>query len=86
VGLTGDKLTNMKTQEELWAQYERLKAAELYEEAGKVLDLIDPISDEEWFRIVSEAPEVDETIPQFISERFLALDARLAKRRTRRVG
>lgn len=52
----------MKTQEELWAEYERLKELELYEEAGKVLDLIEPISDEEWLKILHDAPLDDEPL------------------------
>ena len=65
----------MKTQEELWVEYERLKAAELYDEAGKVLELIDPISDEERRRMSSEAPEVDELLPEFIRKRIEAFHA-----------
>jgi hypothetical protein len=75
----------MRTQEELWAEYERLKAAELYEEAGKVLDLIEPISDEERLRIFQNAEEVDEPLPQVIRERMEAYDA-AARAYARRAG
>ncbi len=75
----------MKTQEELWAEYERLKDAELYEEAGKVLDLIEPIGDEEWQRILAEAEEVDEPVPAFIRERVEAYEAAV-NRNGRRAG
>jgi hypothetical protein len=47
----------------------------LYEEAGKVLDLIEPISDEEWLRVFADAPEVDEALPAFIRERIDAFEA-----------
>ena len=75
----------MKTQEELRAEYERLFEAEDYEAAARILDLIDPVSDEEWLRAFSEAPEVDEPVPAFIRERSRSLDAVLA-RRSRQAG
>ena len=78
-------MAGMKTQEELWAEYERLKAAELYEEAGKVLDLIEPISDEERLRIFRDAEEVDEPVPAFIRERVQAYEAAVT-RTGRRAG
>ena len=49
----------MKSQEELWAEYERLKQAEDWEAALKLLDLIEPVSDEEWHRRLREAPMDD---------------------------
>ena len=52
----------MKTQAELRAEYDRLFEAEDYESAGKVLDLIEPISDEEWLKILEEAPPEDEEL------------------------
>ncbi len=75
----------MKTQEELRAEYDRLFEAEDYAAAGKVLDLIEPISDEEWLKILHSAPETDEPVPEFIRERSRVLDAILAKR-GRRAG
>ncbi len=73
----------MKTQAELRLEYERLFEAEDYEAAGKVLDLIEPISDVEWLAVFANAPEVDEPVPEFIRERSQALDALLAKQRRR---
>ncbi|PWB46828.1 MAG: hypothetical protein C3F10_04365 [Dehalococcoidia bacterium] len=75
----------MKTQAELRAEYDRLFEAEDYEAAGKVLDLIEPISDEEWLKIVHLAPETDETVPEFVRESSRVLEAILAKR-GRRAG
>lgn len=75
----------MKTQAELRAEYDRLFEAEDYEAAGKVLDLIEPISDEEWLKIVHSAPETDEPVPKFVRESSRVLDAILAKR-GRRAG
>ncbi|MBE0609723.1 MAG: hypothetical protein IH609_10110 [Dehalococcoidia bacterium] len=60
----------MKTQAELRAEYDRLFEAEDYAAAGKVLDLIEPISDEEWLRVFAEAPQVEEKVPEFIRERI----------------
>lgn len=65
----------MKTQEELWAEYERLKEAEDWEAALKLLDLIEPVSDEEWLRAWADAAEVDEPIPQFIRDRIASFEA-----------
>lgn len=70
----------MKTQEELRQEYDRLFEAEEYEAAAKILDLIEPISDEEWLRIVAAAPEVDEPVPAFIRERIAAHEASRARR------
>ena len=64
---------------------ERLKTEERYEEAG-VLDLIDPLSDEEWLAKIADAPVTDEPVPEFVRERYATLDARLAERATKRVG
>ena len=75
----------MKTQEELRREYDCLFEAEDYEAAGKVLDLIEPISDEEWLKILQSAPETDEPVPEFIREGSRVLDAILAKQ-GRRAG
>ena len=75
----------MKTQEELRAEFDRLFEAEDYEAAGKVRDLIEPISDEEWLKIFADAPETDELPPEWVRERSRELDAVLAKR-GRRAG
>ncbi|GMV84742.1 MAG: hypothetical protein AMXMBFR80_06000 [Dehalococcoidia bacterium] len=75
----------MKTQEELRAEFDRLFEAEDYEAAAKVLDLIEPISDEEWLKILADAPETDEPLPEWVRERSRELDAVLAKR-GRRAG
>jgi hypothetical protein len=78
-------MVTMKTQEQLRAEYDRLFEAEEYEAAARILDLLDPISDEEWLRIVNDAPEVDEPIPDFIRERSRALEGVFA-RRSRQAG
>lgn len=54
----------MKTRAELRAEYDHLFEAEDYEASGKVLDLIEPISDEEWLKIVHNAPPEDEELPR----------------------
>lgn len=75
----------MKTQDELRREYDRLFEAEDYEAAGKVLDLIEPISDEEWLKILQSAPETDEPVPEWVRARSRQLDAVLI-RRSRRAG
>jgi hypothetical protein len=50
-----------------------------------VLDLIEPISDDEWLKIVRMAAETDEPVPEFIRESSRVLDAILA-RQGRRAG
>lgn len=52
----------MKSRTELLAELDELKAAERWEEALQLLDLIEPISDEEWFRKLAEAPLDDEPV------------------------
>ena len=69
----------MKTQDELWAEYDRLTAAEDYEAAGRVLDLIEPISDEEWRKKLDEAPMDDEPVSDELRRRFEAFEAALAR-------
>lgn len=64
----------MKTQDQLWAEYERLKAEERWDEALELIAALEPISDEEWLRIWADAPQVDEPIPQFIRERINAFE------------
>lgn len=83
---TSGKLRRMKTQDELRREYEQLLEAEDFEAAGKILDLIEPISDEAWLKILHDAPLDDEPVPEFIQERSRALDAILAKQRGLRAG
>ncbi|MGE0601598.1 MAG: hypothetical protein AB7J35_19620 [Dehalococcoidia bacterium] len=76
----------MKTQAELRAEYDRLFEAEDYEAAGRILDLIEPISDQEWHAILDSAPIDDEPVPEFIRERFETLKAVLAAAAAREAG
>ena len=74
----------MKTQDELWAEYERLKEAEDYEAAGKILDLIEPISRGAWLTVLRDAPLDDEPVSpaqrKRLDEAHAALD-RVASQR-----
>ena len=76
----------MKTRDELLAEYDRLFEAEDYEAANKVLDLIEPVSDEEWLAAMRSAPEVDEPVPEFIKQRSRELAALLRGRRQLAAG
>jgi len=76
----------MKTQAELRAEYDRLFEAEDYEAAGKVLDLIEPISDEEWLKILEEAPPEDEELSPKEVERLRELTAALSRKADIRAG
>ncbi len=70
----------MKTQDELRREYEQLFEAEDYEAAGKVLDLIEPISDEAWLKILHDAPLDDEPLTPTEKQRIAEFDAFLARR------
>lgn len=76
----------MKTQEELRAEFDRLFEAEDYEAAGKVLDLIEPISDDEWLKILEEAPPEDEALSPKEVERLRELTAALSRKADIRAG
>lgn len=72
----------MKTQAELRADFERFMAADMLDEAEAVLDLLEPLSDEEWRRMLDEAPLDDEPLTD---EDRVAL-AEAAGRRERRAA
>ena len=76
----------MKTQAELWAEYERLKEAEEYEAAGRLLDLIEPISREEFNAILDAAPFDDEPLSPEVRKVLDEAHAALARIPERRVG
>jgi hypothetical protein len=71
----------MKTQAELRADFQRFLAADMLDEAEAVLDEIEPASDDEWRRILDEAPLDDEPLSD--AERS-SLDAAAARRELRR--
>ncbi|MGB4861478.1 MAG: hypothetical protein WBO97_03375 [Tepidiformaceae bacterium] len=70
----------MKTQDELRREYEQLLEAEDFEAAGKILDLIEPISDEAWLKILHDAPLDDEPLTPKEEQRIAEFDAFLARR------
>lgn len=76
----------MKTQEELRAEFDRLFEAEDYEAAGKVLDLIEPISTEEWLKILHDAPLDDEPVTDPDRRRLDEVHTSLDRALGRRVG
>lgn len=76
----------MKTQEELWAEYEQLKAEERWDEALKLLDVIDPVSDEEWRRRLDRAPLDDEPVTEADRRRLDEVHASLDRSLGRRAG
>lgn len=76
----------MKTQEELRAEYDRLFESGDYEAAAKVLDLIEPISDEEWLRVLHDAPLDDEPVSPVDRRRLDEVHASLDRALGRRVG
>ena len=55
-------LPEMKTQEELRADFQRFMDADMLDEAEAVLGQLEPLSDEEWQRFLSEAPLDDEPV------------------------
>jgi len=76
----------MKTQDELWAEYGRLKAAEEWEAALKLLDLIEPVSDEEWRRRLLEAPLDDEPVSPRLRKDLDEFHASLERQSAKRAG
>ncbi len=52
----------MKTQTELLEELDHLKAEERWDDALKLLDLIEPVSDEEWFQELAGVPIDDEPL------------------------
>jgi hypothetical protein len=76
----------VRTQEQLWAEYEQLKQEERWEEALKLLDLIEPVSDEEWRRRLDEAPLDDEPVTETDRRRLDEVHASLDRALGRRAG
>ncbi|MGE3076611.1 MAG: hypothetical protein AB7N24_21295 [Dehalococcoidia bacterium] len=76
----------MKTQAELRAEYDRLFEAEDYEAASKILDLIEPISDDEWHAILDNAPLDDEPVSEDLRRRLDEAHAMLARIPKQQVG
>ena len=72
----------MDKQEDLWAEYDRLIESEDYEAAGRILDLIPPLSDEEWLKKLRDAPLDDEPVSPRLRKKLDAIRASL----TRTVG
>jgi len=76
----------MKTQDELRAEYDRLFEAEEYEAAGKILDLIEPISREVWLKILRDAPLDDEPVSPAQRKRLDEAHAALERVASQRVS
>ena len=60
-------LSSVKTQEELRNELQRLFEADLLDEAEALLETLEPLSDEDWDKMLAEAPLDDE--PATESER-----------------
>ena len=67
----------MKTEQELWAEYDRLMEAEDFEAASKILDIIPPLSDEEWLKKAREVPLDDEPVSPRLRQHLDAIRANL---------
>jgi hypothetical protein len=77
----------MKTQAELRADFQRFLAADMLDEAEAVLDEIEPASDDEWRRMLDEAPLDDEPVSDTERSSLQAAAARQERRRaTQRAG
>ena len=77
----------MKTQAELRADFQRFLAADMLDEAEAVLDEIEPASDDEWRRMLDEAPPDDEPVSDTERSSLQAAAARQERRRaTQRAG
>lgn len=76
----------MKTQEELLSELDQLKAEERWDEALKLLDLIEPVSEEEWQRRLDAAPLDDEPVTAEDRRRLDEVHASLDRVLGRRAG
>jgi len=76
----------MEKQEALWAEYDRLIEAEDYEAAGRILDLIPPVSDEEWLKKLREAPMDDEPVSPRLRKKLDDLAEALGRGPGRQAG
>lgn len=77
---------SMKTQDELRADLERFLAADMLDEAEAVLDLLEPATDEEWRRMLDEAPLDDEPLTDKERSRLAEAAARRERRAALRAG
>ena len=60
----------MKTQEELRSEFRRLIDADMLDEAEAILDQIEPVSEEEFQRMLDAAPYDDEPLDDESRLRF----------------
>ena len=79
-------LSAMKTEKELWAEYDRLIEAEDFEAAGKILDIIPPLSDEEWLKKLRAAPLDDEPVSARQRQKLDAIRANLTRSASQQAG
>lgn len=74
-----------KTQEELRAEFRRLFDADMLDEAEKILEQLEPLSDEQWLKQLHEAPLDDEPLTPRELEAIERAHLR-AERRARQAG
>ena len=70
----------MKTQAELREDFRRLFEADQLDEAEAVLDQLEPLSDEEWHKMLDEAPLDDEPLTPKEQARLAAAELRRRRR------
>ena len=76
----------MKNEQELWDEYDRAMARDDFETARRILDLIPPVSDEEFRRKLDEAPLDDEPVSPELLRRFEEFEASRARAGQRSAG
>jgi hypothetical protein len=79
-------LTIMKTQEELRAEFHRLFAADLLDEAEALLEQLEPLGDEEWRKVLNEAPLDDEPVTASERSGFDEIRRMIASESQKRAG
>lgn len=79
-------LAIVKTQEELRAEFERLFAADLLDEAEAVLNQLEPLSDDEWSKILDDAPLDDEPLTSTERAGFEEIRRMIAGEAQKRAG
>jgi len=71
----------VKNQDELRAEFRRLFAADMLDEAEAILAQIQPLSDDEWRKMHDEAPIDDEPLTERDLAVLRAADERRAERK-----
>ncbi len=76
----------MSTQEELRTEHERLLEAGDFDAASRILEQLEPLSDDDWRRLLADAPVDDEPLSDGEARRFDEFEAFLSRQLRRQAG